>query len=279
VALVLECVVNISEGQRHDLVIEIAGAAGRHLLDLHADADHNRSVLTLAGPDAALDAAVQAVATAAIGALDLATHVGVHPRIGVLDVVPFADLAEPTSTSARAIGARDRFAARAGERLALPCFCYGPDLRTLPDIRRQAWSSLAPDTGPTRPHPTGGAAAVGARPVLVAYNLWLASPDVPAARAIARQLRGPAVRALAFALGGRAQVSFNLLDPLTVGPETIYDAVAAQAEVARAETVGLVPAAVLAPIPEARWPQLNLHPSRTIESRLLQAGLDGGELS
>ena len=168
---------------------------------------------------------------------------------------------------ADALAARDRFAHWAAAALALPCFTYGPE-RSLPEVRRGAFTTLAPDHGPRAPHPSAGACAVGARPVLVAYNLWLAEGDAAAAAAVARALRGPAVRALGFPVGAHGQVSLNLLDPLTYGPAQAYDDVAGRVAVARAEVVGLVPAAVLAPVPSGRWPQLDLDPSRTIEARL-----------
>jgi glutamate formiminotransferase len=109
---------------------------------------------------------------------------------------------------------------------------------------------------------------VGARPVLVAYNVWLArGVGVEVARRVASSVRGPAVRALGLDLDGRAQVSMNLVDPLNVGPAAAYDAVAGLAPVERAELVGLLPAAVLGAVPEGRWRQLDLDPARTIESR------------
>ena len=259
----LECVVNVSEGRDLDIVGRIARAAGRGLLDVHSDADHNRSVLTLAGT--AVEDAARAVAAETVRLLDLGTHTGAHPRIGALDVVPFVPL--DGSSMAGALAARDRFARWAATELALPCFLYGPE-RSLPEVRRGAFTTLAPDHGPGAPHPTAGACAVGARPVLVAYNLWLAAGDTAAAAGVARALRGPAVRALAVAVGAHGQVSLNLLDPLTYGPGQAYDDVASRAAVARAEVVGLVPAAVLAAVPSSRWPQLDLDPSRTIEARL-----------
>ncbi|MBK9179536.1 MAG: glutamate formiminotransferase [Acidimicrobiales bacterium] len=259
-ARVLECVVNVSEGRRPQVVRAIAGAAGRDLLDVHTDPDHHRTVLTLLG-----EGAVRSVARASLDLLDLGEHQGAHPRIGVLDVVPFVPLGP--DDLAEALSARDRFARWAGSELQLPCFLYGPE-RSLPDVRRHAFAELAPDTGPAHPHPTAGACAVGARAVLVAYNLWLAEPDASRARAIARDLRGPAVRALGLVVGREVQVSCNLVAPLEVGPAAVYDAVAARAPVARAELVGLVPAAVLAAIPRRRWDQLDLDPSRTIEARI-----------
>jgi glutamate formiminotransferase len=241
----------------------VVAPAGSALLDLHTDADHNRSVLTLAGAD--VEATVRAVAAEAVAAIDLRTHEGAHPRIGALDVVPFVAL--EGSGPADALGARDRFADWAGAQLGLPCFLYGPE-RTLPEIRRGAWAELAPDTGPAVPHPTAGACAVGAREVLVAYNLWLAEPDLPRAKAIAAELRSPAVRALGLRVGTAVQVSLNLVDPARFGPADAYDAVAARARIARAELVGLVPRAVLAPIDEGRWEQLDVSADRTIEARL-----------
>ncbi len=255
---------NVSEGQRGEILERLAAAAAPDLLDLHADPDHNRAVLTMVG-----ETAPRAVATEAVALLDIHAHMGVHPRRGVVDVVPFVPLGSTPLDDA--IGARDRFATWASGDLRLPCFLYGPE-RTLPDVRKRAFVDLQPDIGPDLPHPTAGACCVGARPPLVAYNLWLG--DVPAvtAKAIAGSLRGPAVRALAFAVTGGAQVSCNLLDPLVVGPSDVYDAVDAQSPVRRAELVGLVPQALLDATPENRWSQLDLDPDRTIEARLRRRG-------
>ncbi len=280
----LECVVNVSEGRRAGLVDELAAAARlagprarSPVLDLHADADHNRSVFTLAGPD--VEEAARALARAAVAALDLRAHTGVHPRFGVVDVVPFVPLDRVTRAAgmAAAVAARDRFAAWAGDELALPCFLYGPE-RSLPELRRNAFGSLAPDTGPSTPHPTAGACAVGARPLLVAYNIWLDSRDLAVAERLAAAVRSTAVRALGFPVQGGVQVSMNLVDPLVVGPATAYEAVRARAAeehitIGRAELVGLVPDAVLAAIPESRWPELDLGADRTIEARLLAGGI------
>ena len=254
---------NVSEGTDRAAVAALTQAAGSTLLDVHADADHNRAVLTLAGAGVEDDA--RRLARVAVERLDIRLHRGAHPRLGVVDVVPFVPLAG--STMADAVAARDRFAAWMGATLAVPCFRYGPD-RSLPEVRRGAFTTLTPDAGPPRPHPTAGATAVGARPVLVAYNVWLADPDVAAARRIATSLRGPAVRALAFELAGRAQVSFNLIRPLELGPAEAYDAVRQLAPVRRAELVGLLPAAVLERVSPERWGELDLAAERTIEWRL-----------
>lgn len=268
-ASVLECVVNISEGRRRAVIDSTVAAAGQALLDLHVDADHNRAVLTLAG-GADLEVAVRALTRAAVAAIDLGDHVGAHPRLGAVDVVPFVPLA--TTALDDAVAARDRFAAWAAAELNLPSFLYGPE-RVLPEVRRRAFVDLAPDAGPKAPHPTAGAVCVGARKVLVAYNLWLAPDvDLSVARAAADAVRGPAVRALGLDVGGRAQVSMNLIHPLEVGPDRVYDAVASRADVDRAELVGLIPAAVVEAIAPTRWPELDIDPSRTIEARLARQG-------
>ncbi|MDP9072418.1 MAG: glutamate formiminotransferase [Actinomycetota bacterium] len=268
----LECVANVSEGRDASVIAALAAAAGPLLLDVHSDPHHHRSVFTLAG--GGVEEAVRRLARVAVAGVDLRSHRGAHPRLGALDVVPFVALAG--SSAAEATGARDRFARWAAEELGLPCFTYGPE-RSLPTVRRQAFVTLAPDTGPASPHPTGGAVAVGTRGPLVAYNLWLA-PGVGLGRAmaVAAAVRGPGIRAIGVATGGSTQVSCNLIEPLAVGPDAAFDAVAARVEVAQAELVGLVPASVLAAIPDGRWAELDLDPSRTIEARLEQAGLDGG---
>ncbi len=271
------------------MVDRLAEAAAGALLDVHRDRDHNRSVLTLAGPD--VEPAARSLAAAAVELLDLRVHAGAHPRMGVVDVVPFVPLAG--STMADAGGARDRFAEWAGRQLGVPCFLYGPGpgavaglaagsvpaARTLPQVRREGFVSLAPDTGPVAPHPTAGAIAVGARPLLVAYNLWLeggGADTLTLARAVAAEIRGPAVRALGLRIGELVQVSCNLIDPERVGPLEIYRQVAARAPVQRAELVGLAPASVLAAVPRECRARLDLAEGTTIEARLREAGLDGG---
>jgi glutamate formiminotransferase len=283
----LECVANVSEGRDQRVVRALADACAPVLLDVHADPGHHRSVFTLAGPPAAVQESVRSLARLAVAALDLSAHHGAHPRFGVIDVVPFVpfvpfvplDRAELGS----AIDARDSFAAWASTTLGLPCFLYGPmpdgSNRPLPEVRRRAFHDLAPDLGPRVPHPSAGAVAVGARRVLVAYNLWLAGVDFSTARRVAVELRGPSVRALAFELPAGVQVSCNLLDPMEIGPAEIYDRTLAQLRaigsegkesgvIRRAELVGLVPAAVLARVPPDRWLELDLGPERTIEARL-----------
>jgi glutamate formiminotransferase len=268
----LECVVNVSEGRRANVIDAIAAAGAESVLDLHTDAHHHRTVLTLAGPD--VERAALRVVRAAFASIDVTGHDGVHPRLGAVDVIPFVPLAG--SSMEDAVAARNRAAARIGTELDVPCFLYGPE-RTLPEVRRRAFRDLTPDTGPREPHPTAGASCVGARPILVAYNLWLARPaTLEDARRIAAEIRGPTIRALGLQLGDAVQVSCNLVAPEVTGPDAVFDAIDARAPVERAELVGLVPERVLASVPRSRWAGLNLAPETTIEARLSKAGLDGG---
>ena len=274
----LECVINVSEGRDRTRIANLTEAAGPSVLDVHSDADHHRSVLTLCGPPATVEEAARSQARAAVSLIDLRRHAGAHPRFGAIDVVPWVALEGwPLSPGdeAEALAARDRFARWAGEELELPAFAYGPH-RSLPQVRRAAWREAAPEYGPPEPHPTAGAVAVGARPVLIAYNLWLAESDLERARRVAAQLRGPALRTLGLPVGAAVQVSCNLIDPWRLGPGAVYDAVAAHAHIERAELVGLLPRRVLAAEPRHRWGELGLDDSATIEARLEQAGLDGG---
>jgi glutamate formiminotransferase len=266
---VLECVVNVSEGRDAAVIARLVAAAGDDLLDVHTDAHHHRSVLTLLGTDAP-----RRVATEAVASIDLTGHAGVHPRIGAIDVVPFVPL--DGSTMADAVAARNGFCEWAGTALALPCFRYGPE-RSLPDLRREAFVGLRPDDGPDRPHPTAGACAVGARPLLVAYNLWVDADDVATVMLIAGDVRGDGIRALGLPVGDRLQVSMNLVEPGRVGPAEAWDRVARHASahgaaVVGAELVGLVPDAVLRAIPAERWERLDLGPDRTIEARVGAGG-------
>jgi glutamate formiminotransferase/glutamate formiminotransferase/formiminotetrahydrofolate cyclodeaminase len=256
----LECVVNISEGRDVATLEALAVAAGDALLDLHRDPHHNRCVLTLVGTDAA-----RSVASLAVERLDIGRHDGVHPRIGVVDVVPFIALDGSAATDA--LAARDEYARWSAEVLGVPCYLYGPE-RTLPALRRAARTGAAPDVPATSPRTTAGGSAVGQRGVLVAYNVWLAEPDLDTATAIADEIRRPGLRTLGLRVGNAVQVSMNLVEPDRVGPVAAYDAVATRAPVARAELVGLVPRSVLDAVPRHRWAELDLGDDRTIEARL-----------
>ena len=267
----LECVPNVSEGRDPRAVEAIAEAvravSGARLADVHADPDHNRSVFTFLGSPRAVEEAAVALAAAVLTRVDMREHHGIHPRIGALDVLPFVPLRELAMDDAVAI------ARRVGERLGrehgVPVYFYGAaatrtERRAVRDIRRGEYEGLAarladpawcPDCGPAVFHPRGGAMAIGARDILVAYNIWLDSSDLGAAKAIASAVREssgglPCVQALGLPLErrGLVQVSMNLLDYRRTGIARAYDAVAAEAArrgipIKRAELVGLAPRA------------------------------------
>ncbi len=221
----IQCVPNFSEGRRPEVIAAIVDAArqtpGVRLADWSADTDHNRLVVTFVGPPAPVRAAALAAAAVAIERIDLRLHSGVHPRLGALDVLPFVPLAGLTLADCAAL------AREVGQELAarhdLPVFLYeaaASDGRSLPSVRKGAFRSLSPDFGPSLPHPTAGAAVVGAREPLIAYNVVLAASDAAIARSIARELRTgshglPGIRALGLLLPSRGltQVSLNLTRP------------------------------------------------------------------
>lgn len=264
----VECVPNFSEGRSQETLDALRAALtavpGVRLLDVQADASHNRSVFTfVAPPAAAAEAAFRAVAVAR-ERIDLTKHTGEHPRMGAADVVPFVpvrDIAMDECVAlARSLGER------VGRELEIPVYLYAraaarPERERLPDIRKGEFEGLRarigadpaadPDFGPKRIHPTAGATAVGARPFLVAYNIYLDSPDVALAKEIAKQIRTssgglPAVQASGFAVDGRAQVSMNLLDIDVTAPAAVFVEVQRLArgrgtEILRSEVVGLIP--------------------------------------
>jgi glutamate formiminotransferase len=280
---VIECVANVSEGRDGAVLDDLARVCGPALLDVHTDADHHRSVFTLAGPgDAdAIDAA-RVLTRRAVECIDLRAHEGVHPRFGVVDVVPFVALDEPLED---AVAAATTFAEWIATDLGVPVFLYAdadPARRSLPETRRDAFTRRAPDFGPHAPDARAGATAVGARPPLAAVNCRLDRDDLELARAIARQVRErdgglPGVRALGLRLASSraAQVSMNVTALDVTGVETACTAVRTLAEEAGAtvavELVGLVPAAEAARWTEGfrTWSGLDAG-AVTIEARLAQ---------
>jgi glutamate formiminotransferase len=246
--------------------------------DLHSDPDHHRSVLTLLGHAEALVDAVLELAHQVVGEFDLADHLGVHPRIGTLDVVPFVPLGH--ATLSQAVVLRDEAARRLSEELDLPCFLYGPldgGSRSLPELRRCAFKSLEPDRGPLRPHPKAGSVAVGARLPLLAWNVWLRGIALAEAKALAAALRSSDVRALGLSVGSSVQVSCNLLEPSVTTPAHVFDALADRlgpGELERCELVGLAPRSVLDAIEPTRWASLDLSEAKTIEQAARSLGLE-----
>jgi glutamate formiminotransferase / 5-formyltetrahydrofolate cyclo-ligase len=284
---ILLAVPNVSEGRDAKTIAAIAGAfaddagAGVQVLDIHSDADHHRSVFTLAGHPEALVGALLRGARVVLERIDVVSraangseHAGQHPHVGALDVAPVVYLSpdDRGAACAAALVLGDRL----GEELQLPVFLYGElsgtdheSARTRSQLRRggvvglterlaAVEDGLMPDFGPARMHPHGGATLVAARPPLVAFNLQLAAPaTVIEARAIAEQIREggagglPGLRALGLTLdGGVAQVSMNVERPFELPLARVVDAVRAHAEIASAELVGLAPAAALDGFPE-----------------------------
>jgi len=265
----LECVPNVSEGRRPEVVARLAAAAasipGARVLDVSSDPDHNRSVLTLAGSADALHQALLALYETALAEIDLTRHQGVHPRLGAVDVVPFVPLG--TTPMAAAVAAAEQLAREVAERFALPVYLYEQAARQsgrrlLAEIRRGGFEGLAakmadpawaPDAGPSHPHPTAGASVIGARFFLIAFNALLDTANVEVARAVARRVREsggglPAVRAMGVYLAsrGQAQVSMNLVDfrrtPLVTALDRVrHEAAALGSRVTETEVIGLVP--------------------------------------
>lgn len=266
---ILECVPNVSEGRDRRVIESLADTirsiAGVRLADTHTDPDHHRSVFTFFGSPAAVEAAALALAEAAVRAIDMRLHRGVHPRIGAVDVLPLVPIRGVSM--ARAVSAAHRVGHELGRRLEVPIFFYGeaalsPDRRWLPLVRRGEYEGLReklsdpawrPDAGPARFDPRAGAIAVGARGILIAFNVWLDSDDLDAARAIARAVRGsagglPGVQAVAVPLARRGivQVAMNLLDYRTTSLPRAFERVRSEAaqrgiSLGRSELVGLAP--------------------------------------
>jgi glutamate formiminotransferase len=268
-----ECVINISEGRDTERIAALERCGGRSLRDRHSDPDHHRSVFTLVNSPGPLRRDVRSLAAWALGHLDLREHDGVHPRFGVVDVVPFVALMADQAETAVAL--RDETARWIAGEFAVPVFLYGPVAgaeRTLPEVRRRAFVDLTPDLGPATADPRLGASAVGARGILVAWNLWLNGVDLATARAVARAVRSSSVRALGLAVGDMVQVSCNLIDVTATRPSEVLDRVSELlprgGRVERCELVGLVPRALLEREDPRRWDELGLSPDATIEARL-----------
>lgn len=293
----LECVPNVSEGRDRAAIDRFAsalgGTPGVDLLDVHADAVHHRSVFTCVGDAAALQTGIVRLAGAAIACIDLRAHRGAHPRIGAVDVVPFVPIGR--ARMADAVDAARHTAAALAAECGLPVWLYeeaatAPHRRRLEEVRRGQFEGLGgklqlpawtPDAGPSRPHPTAGAVAVGARRLLVAYNVNLATDRVDVARAIARAVREssgglPCVKAMGLALPDRGlvQVSMNLINVDVTPMHIAYDAVAREAArhgvaIVESELVGLVPASAVGAVAADRLRIAGWSATRVLDSRLV----------
>ncbi len=293
----IECVPNFSEGREHAKVNALESAIrsipGTLILDRTSDSDHNRSVITFAGSAASvLDSAVAAAAKAK-ELIDLRAHSGVHPRVGALDVLPFVPLGPATMAECIAL------AHRAGERiwneLGIPVYFYEaaarhPDRRQLEDVRRGGFEGLreavlrdeskAPDLGGPALHPSAGAVVVGARKMLIAFNINLNTDDLTLAQSIARRIRTrngglPFVKALGLRLASRdlVQVSMNLTDYEVTPPHVVYGeverlATEAGIEIVESELIGLIPRKAVDWAAAARLKLNSFESGMVIENRI-----------
>ena len=293
----LECVPNISEG-RDPAVVDrlatvLASTPGVALLDVHRDAVHHRAVFTCIGEAAALQTGIVALVGAAIDAIDLRRHLGAHPRIGAVDVVPFVPIGASTMDDAVAAARATASAVAAAHQV--PVLLYeqaatAPHRRRLEHVRRGQFEGLAvklrqpewrPDAGPDVPHPTAGAIAMGARRLLVAWNINLATGRLDVATAVARTIREssgglPAVKAMGLALPdrGQVQVSMNLVDVDITPMHVVYDAVEREArrhgvDIAESELVGLVPASAVGAVAAQRLRIGGWQAARVLDTRLV----------
>lgn len=301
----VECVPNFSEGRRAPVIAAIRDAAaavrGVSVLDLHADAVHNRMVLTFVGsPSAVAEAAFRCIEQAST-LIDLTQHQGEHPRMGATDVVPFVPVSGVTMDAC--IELANQVGQRVGLELQIPVYLYAraarrPDRVRLPDVRRGQFEGIreaivtdpdrAPDYGPARLGPAG-ATAIGARPFLVAYNVNLATGDLPLAKRIARAIREssgglPAVQALGMATADAnvVQVSTNLLDTSVTPLDVVFEAIRSQAaeagvDVIGSEIVGLVPVDVLVATTARHIKATALLRHHAIEAAIVDQ-LDDGEI-
>ena len=292
----IECVPNVSEGRRRDVIDRLASSiervAGVRLLDRSSDPAHNRSVFTFAGDPPAVADAVLALFETAVAAIDLRSHSGAHPRLGAVDVVPFIPISGATMTDCVALAGTT--GATVASRFQIPVFLYEEAAatdarRNLADIRRGEFEGLAaklalpewqPDYGPSRPHLTAGATVIGARAPLIAFNVNLTTGRLETAKAIAAAVRYssgglPFVKALGISLEHRGvvQVSMNLTNYEKTPIVRVFEAVRQEAarhgtSVLESEIVGLVPESALPPDPEQSLQLAGFNPNQVLEHRL-----------
>ena len=300
----IECVPNFSEGRRSDVVgairDAIAGTPGAYVLDASTDASHNRSVITFVAPaEVVAEAAFRGIAEA-VRRIDLTTHSGEHPRMGAADVVPFIPLEGATMEDC--ISLARQLGERVGRELGVPVFLYEraatrPDRENLADVRRGEFEGLrddigrapqrTPDFGPSMVHATAGAVAIGARPFLVAYNVYLGpASNIGVAKEVAKAVRGSSgglryVKAMGFEVDGQAQVSMNLVDTERTPLHVAFDMVRTEAEARGvsptwSEIVGLVPERALFDA-AARHVQLRGFSTDMVLEQKVRRAITGGE--
>ncbi|MDA4111646.1 MAG: glutamate formimidoyltransferase [Thaumarchaeota archaeon] len=294
----MECVPNFSEGKRMEIVNSIRDAAqgveGITILDCEADPNHNRMVLTFVGSPDSVKAAALAASAKAIEQIDLTKHSGEHPRMGAVDVVPFVPLREVSVEDC--VNLAREFGQEFATKFSVPVYLYehaatSVARKNLADVRDGQFEVLRdligvdpsrdPDFGPKKIHPTAGATAVGARPILIAYNVDLGTQDISIAKKIARRIRErdggfPSVKALGFQLKDRklVQVSMNLTDYTKTSMHTVFDAISSYAKefgvgIVDSEIVGLVPMEALAESSIHYLSLRNFDANQIIENRII----------
>jgi glutamate formiminotransferase len=294
---IVECVPNFSEGRRQEVIDQIVAAMARvpgvEVLDTQSDLDHNRSVVTVVGePEAVVEAAFQGVAQAAL-LIDMNHHRGGHPRMGAADVVPFVPVRAITLDECAALARQ--LGERVGTELGIPVYLYEaaasrPDRTNLADVRRGEYEGLqqeigtnpqrAPDYGPASMG-KAGATAIGARPPLIAFNVYLNTGDVAPARAIARAVRYSTgglrfVKALGLLVDGQAQVSMNLTDYRATPIHRVLEMIRNEAahyglSVVRCEVIGLLPAQALYDTAQFYLQLHGFSPDQVLETRLIHS--------
>lgn len=296
---IFQCVPNLSEGRRLEVVEEAARAlrdvSGLCLLNYSADPDHNRSVFTMLGGQEHVARGVKALFEVADKYLDMRCHQGVHPRLGAVDVVPFVPLRRATMEMAQEL-CRE-VAERIAQDFQLPIYFYGqsatsPERASLAHLRRGGWEALAqeglesadrrPDLGPSQLHPRLGASSFGARGPLVAFNVLLQSDDLRVAQAIARRVRARSgglqgVKALGLPLASRGmvQISMNLTDPQRTAIYTALELVKIEAQrfgvqILGSELIGAISLDQLADSASYYWQMDRLQPDQVLETGILQ---------
>jgi len=296
--MLIECIPNVSEGRRPEVVAAMADAVRRvpgvRLLDYSSDASHNRSVFTLVGDAAGVEQAVIALFERAVADIDLRTHRGEHPRLGAVDVVPFVPI--EGVTMAECVALAKKTGAAIARRFQVPVYLYeeasdNPARRNLEDIRRGEFEGLAakmataewaPDFGPATPHASAGAAVVGARMPLIAYNINLATDRIDVAKKIAAAIRQSSggfryVKAAGFKLEDRGivQVSMNLTNYEKTPIFRVFETVKREAarygvSILESEIVGLIPSAALAGAAEFYLQLEGFKPDQVLENKLRQ---------
>jgi glutamate formiminotransferase len=294
--MVIECVPNVSEGRRPEIVAAMADAIravdGVRLLDYSSDASHNRSVFTFAGEAAGVERAVLALFERAVADVDLRAHRGEHPRMGAVDVVPFVPIEGVTMADCVALARKVGTAV--ADRFHVPVFLYeeassNPARKNLEDIRRGEFEGLAakmatdgwaPDFGPAAPHPSAGAVVIGARMPLIAYNINLATNRLDVAKKIAAAIRHSSggyrfVKAMGIALEERGivQVSMNLTNYEKTPIFRVFETVKREAErygvaVLESEIVGLVPSAAISAAAEFYLQIAGFNADQVLENKL-----------